>query len=286
MGLRISSGAPGAGAAGSWGLRAALAAALLVLAWWLAPVAIVPSGHRGVMTTFGKPSPDVYEEGIHIRLPAAQVLHLMDVRIQKGEAEGDAASRDLQSVHTKIAINYHLEPAAAPQAFREIAQTTDEVAARIIAPAVQEAVKAVTARFTAEELISKRTDVREQVGGLLKEKMTRHGLALDEFAIVNFAFSPSFTQAIEAKVGAEQQKLKAERDLMRIQVEAEQKIASAKAEAESLRLQKEQVTPTLIELRRIENERRAIEKWNGVLPNVTGGTVPFINVAPGRAPAP
>ena len=284
MALRNSN--DGGAAAATWGVRAALIAALLIVAWWLAPVAIVPSGHRGVMTTFGKPSPDVYDEGIHFRLPVAQVLHLMDVRIQKGEGDGDAASRDLQQVHTKIAINYHLDPRSAPQAFREIAQTTDEVAARIIVPATQEAVKAVTARFTAEELISKRTDVREQIGTLLKEKMTRHGLVLDEFAIVNFAFSPSFTQAIEAKVGAEQQKLKAERDLMRIQVEAEQKVASAKAEAESLRLQKEQVTPTLIELRRIENERRAIEKWNGVLPTMTGGAVPFINVAPGRGPAP
>ena len=282
MALRISNdGGAGGATRGAW---AALIVAALFAAWWLAPVAIVPSGHRGVMTTFGKPSPDVYEEGIHFRMPIAQVLHLMDVRIQKGEGDGDAASRDLQQVHTKIAINYHLDPRAAPQAFREIAQSTDEVAARIIVPATQEAVKAVTARFTAEELISKRTDVREQIGSLLKEKMTRHGLVLDEFAIVNFAFSPSFTQAIEAKVGAEQQKLKAERDLMRIQVEAEQKIASAKAEAESLRLQKEQVTPTLIELRRIENERRAIEKWNGVLPTTTaGGAVPFINLGTGAA---
>jgi regulator of protease activity HflC (stomatin/prohibitin superfamily) len=285
MALNISNDGGGARAA-NWAARVALVMAALVVAWWLAPVAIVPSGYRGVMTTFGKPSPDVYEEGIHFRMPVAQVLHLMDVRIQKGEGDGDAASRDLQSVHTRIAINYHLEPRTAPQAFREIAQTTDEVAARIIVPATQEAVKAVTARFTAEELISKRTEVREQIGTLLKEKMTRHGLVLDEFAIVNFAFSPSFTQAIEAKVGAEQQKLKAERDLMRIQVEAEQKIASAKAEAESLRLQKEQVTPTLIELRRIENERRAIEKWNGVLPTTTGGVMPFLNVAPGRSATP
>jgi regulator of protease activity HflC (stomatin/prohibitin superfamily) len=281
--LKITPPEPSRSAA-AWASRLAAALAVLLLLWWLAPVAIVPSGHRGVMTTFGKPAPDVYEEGIHLRLPIAQVLHLMDVRIQKGEADGDAASRDLQSVHTKIAINYHLDPKSAPQAFREIAQTTDEIAARIIAPAVQEAFKAVTARLTAEELISKRTDVREAVGALLREKMTRHGLVLDEFAIVNFAFSASFTQAIEAKVGAEQQKLKAERDLMRIQVEAEQKIASAKAEAESLRLQKEQVTPTLIELRRIENERRAIEKWNGVLPTTTaGGSVPFINLGNGAA---
>ncbi|MFL6662348.1 MAG: prohibitin family protein [Rhizobacter sp.] len=267
------------GAGAAWIGRLAVLVAVLLALWLLAPVAIVPAGNRGVLTTFGKPSPDVFDEGIHFRIPLAQAMHLMDVRIQKGEGDGDAASRDLQQVHTKIAINFHLDPKAVPQAFREIAQHTDEVASRIIVPATQEAVKAVTARFTAEELISKRTDVREAIGSLLREKMTRHGLVLDEFAIVNFAFSPSFTQAIEAKVGAEQQKLKAERDLSRIQVEAEQKIASAKAEAESLRLQKQEVTPMLIDLRRIENERRAIERWNGVLPTATaGGAVPFINV--------
>nr|HET7858451.1 prohibitin family protein [Caldimonas sp.] len=263
----------------AWGWRIGVVLLAVVVLWLLAPVAIVPSGNRGVMTTFGRPSPEVYAEGIHLRLPIAQTLHLMDVRIQKGEGDGDAASKDLQQVHTRFAINYHLEPQAAPQAFREIAQTTSEVAARIIVPATQEAFKAVTARFTAEELITKRTDVREAIIALLREKMTRHGLVLDEFAIVNFAFSPTFTQAIEAKVGAEQQKLKADRDLQRIQVEAEQKVASARAEAEALRLQKAEVTPQLIDLRRIENERRAIEKWNGVLPStVAGGSVPFVNL--------
>ncbi|MDQ6685170.1 MAG: prohibitin family protein [Pseudomonadota bacterium] len=263
----------------AWLIRGASIVVVIVLLWLLTPVAIVPSGSRGVMTTFGKPSPDVYDEGLHLRLPFSQDLHLMDVRIQKDEGDGDAASKDLQQVHTRFAINYHLEPKYVPQAFREIAQTTHEVASRIIVPAAQEAFKAVTARFTAEELITKRTDVREAIIALLKEKMTRHGLVLDEFAIVNFTFSPSFTQAIEAKVNAEQQKLKAERDLSRIQVEAEQKITSARAEAESLRLQKAEVTPQLIDLRRIENERRAIEKWNGVLPTMVGsGGVPFVGV--------
>ncbi|NUZ06833.1 prohibitin family protein [Schlegelella sp. ID0723] len=283
--LSNSVDSPGGGRRGApaWLRRLMGAVVALVVLWLLAPIAIVPSGHRGVMTTFGKPSPEVFSEGLHLRIPIVQVMHLMDVRIEKVEGEADAASKDLQTVHTKIAINYHLDPAAVSHVFREIAQSTDEVARRIIAPATQEAVKAITARFTAEELVSRRTEVRDAIGALPKEKMTRHGLLLDEFAIVNFAFSPSFTQAIEAKVSAEQQKLKAERDLSRIQVEAEQKIASAKAEAEALRLQKQEVTTMLIELRRIENERRAIEKWNGILPTTSGGAVPFLNLAPQRA---
>ncbi len=203
----------------------------------------------------------------------------MDVRLQKGEGEGDAASKDLQSVHTRIAINYHLDPKQAVNVFRNIGPSTDIAADRIIIPAAQEAVKAVTARFTAEELVSHRTEVREAIGKMLRDKMQRHGLVLDEFAIVNFAFSRSFAEAIELKVKAEQEKLKAERDLQRIEVEAKQKVASARAEAEALALQRQQITPDLLALRRIENEREAIRKWDGKLPNVTSGAVPFINVS-------
>ena len=96
--------------------------------------------------------------------------------------------------------------------------------------------------------------------------------------MTNFQFSPSFNEAIEAKTTAEQLKLKAERDLQRIRVEAEQKISQAQAEAESLRLQKQEITPELIKLREIEAQRLAIEKWNGVLPSVTGGSIPFISL--------
>ena len=244
--------------------------AALVLATVLAPFAVVPAGTRGVMTTMGKPSDDVFTEGVHFRIPLIQQMHLMDVRISKSEGEGDAASKDLQQVRVKVAVNYHLDPATVAKTFRDVGQTTDDVVARILDPARPEAFKAVTALFTAEELITKRTQVREQIAALLREKMTRHGLILDEFAIVNFAFSPSFTAAIEAKVNAEQANLKAERDLMRIRVEAEQKVASARAEAESLRLQRQEVTPDVLAL-------RTIEKWDGHLPQVTGGAMPLMD---------
>jgi regulator of protease activity HflC (stomatin/prohibitin superfamily) len=245
-------------------------AVLFLLGWLLAPFAIVPAGMRGVMTTLGKPSEEVFSEGIQWRIPLVQQMHLMDVRVAKSEGEGDTASKDLQQVRVKVAVNYHLDPAVAAKTFRDVGQTTEEVVARILDPARPEAVKAVTAQFTAEELITKRTLVREQIAALLREKMNRHGLILDEFAIVNFAFSPSFTAAIEAKVNAEQANLKAERDLMRIRVEAEQKVASAKAEAESLRLQRQEVTPDVLAL-------RTIEKWDGHLPQVTGGAIPLMD---------
>ena len=252
---------------------------LLFLVWALAPFGTVPAGYRGVMTTFGSPSSEVLSEGIHFRLPLAQRLNLVSVSIQKGEGEGDAASRDLQTVHTRVALNYHVRPEAAVSVFRDLGNEPGE---RIILPSTQEAVKAVTARFTAEELIAKRTDVRDQIVSQLRERLARHGIAVDEFSIVNFNFSRSFNDAIEAKTTAEQLKLKAERDLQRIEVEAKQRVAQAKAEAEALAVQRQQVTPELIRLREMENQRLAIEKWDGKLPNVSGGALPFINVKPGE----
>ncbi|MDH2918523.1 MAG: prohibitin family protein [Sideroxydans sp.] len=241
------------------------------------PFVVINAGNRGVITNFGKVDQIVLGEGLHLRIPVMQAIHEINVQIQKGEGDGDSASKDMQQVHIKIALNFHLIPERVAETFQAIGNLST-VGDRIIIPAVQEAVKATTAKYTAEELISKRAEVRDMISAALKERMTRHGIAIDEFSIVNFQFSPSFNQAIEAKTTAEQLKLKAERDLQRIEVEAKQKVASAKAEAESLSLQRQQVTPEMIRLREVENQRLALEKWDGHLPNVTGGTIPFINV--------
>jgi len=254
-----------------------LAIVVLVLLSWLNPFVVINAGHRGVITTFGKVNQTVLEEGLHFRIPIVQQVREINVQIQKAEGDGDAASRDLQQVHTKIALNYHLIPTRVAETFQLVGDLSS-VGDRIIVPAVQEAFKATTAKYTAEELISKRPEVRDQISQFMKDRLLRHGIAIDEFSIVNFRFSESFNQAIEGKTTADQLKLKAERDLERIKVEAEQKIASAKAEAESLRLQKQEITPDLLKLREIENQRLALEKWNGQLPQVTGGSVPLINI--------
>jgi prohibitin 2 len=250
----------------------ALVAALIIIPI-VNPTAIVSSGHRGVVTEFGKVDMTPLGEGLHFRVPVMQKVHLMNVQIQKGEGEGDAASKDLQSVHTKVALNYHIDPSQVSVVYRDIGA---DVGDNIIVPAVQEAVKAATALFTAEELITRRQEVRNKIRELLVDRLIRHGVTIDEFSIVNFSFSKSFTEAVEAKTTAEQHKLKADRDLTRIRVEAEQKIATARAEAESLRLQKQEITPELVKLRETENQREAIRKWNGVLPSVTGGAIPMI----------
>ncbi len=251
---------------------------VIVLINVLVPFRVVPAGHRGVMTTFGRVDNIVLGEGLHFRIPLVQEIHLVTVQIQKGEGSGEAASKDLQQVSSTVAINYHLAPNEVPYVFQAIGSVED-VGMRIITPAVSESVKAATAQYTAEELITKRAAVRENIRIELAHRLRKYGIIVDEFSIVNFTFSKSFNDAIEAKTTAEQLKLKAERDLQRIRVEAEQKLAQARAEAESLALQKQQVSAELIRLREVETQREAIRKWDGRLPQVTAGT-PFINVTP------
>jgi regulator of protease activity HflC (stomatin/prohibitin superfamily) len=260
----------------------AIAAAAILLLVRYSPLVSVPAGHKGVVTVFGKVQDTALDEGLHVINPFARVVDI-STRIQKTESEGDAASRDLQQITTHIALQYHLNPQDVTRFFQRVGLNYDET---VVAPQIQETFKAVTARYTAEELITKREEVRAAIRDVLDKKLgdlTSGGLVVDDFSITNFAFSRSFSAAIEAKQEAEQLALKARRDLERVQVEAQQKVALAQAEAESLRLQKQEITPDLIKLREIEVQRQAIEKWDGRLPNVSGGALPFINLA-GDAP--
>lgn len=258
-----------------------IGAVILFLLWLLNPFVVIGPGERGVVMNFGAVQKDVLGEGLHLRVPIMQRVVLMDVRVQKGEGQGDAASKDLQQVTTNVAVNYHLDPARVAETFQSVG-TLQAVGERIILPAVQESVKAATAQYTAEELISRRQEVRDQIRDLLRKRLAPHGVIVDEFSIVNFAFSREFSNAIEAKTTAEQLKLKAERDLERIRIESEQKVTQAQAEAEALRLQKENVTDNLVKLRQIEMQQKAIDKWDGHMPQVTGGAMPFIDIKPER----
>lgn len=241
----------------------------------LNPFVIVGPGERGIVLNFGAVQPAVLGEGLHIRIPIMQTVVLMDVKVQKAQTEADAASKDLQDTHSTIALNYHVLPEAANTVYQTIGIA---FADRVIAPAMQEVLKGVTARYTAMELITQREKVRDEARDMLRERLAQYNIIVDDFSIVNFSFSAQFSQAIEAKQTAEQLAFKAQRDLERIRIEAEQKIAQAKAEAEALRLQKMEVTPQLVALRQIEVQQKAIEKWDGRLPNVTGGAMPFLDV--------
>ena len=254
--------------------------AIIFLIFFIRPWVQVGAGQRGIVLNFGAVQTQVLGEGLHLRIPLMQEVVFMDVKLQKAETDAAAASADLQDVSSRVALNYHIVPDKANIVYQKIGLQFKE---RIIDPAILEVVKAVTAKYTAEELITKRPAVSEAMRLALMDRLIVNNIAVDAFSIVIFSFSKIFTEAIESKQTAEQLALKAKRDLDRIKIEAEQKITAARAEAESLRLQRANISPDLIELRKIEANMKAIEKWNGVLPQVTGGgAIPMIGL--GDAP--
>ena len=237
----------------------------------------ISAGYRGVLLTLGKPSDIVSSEGPHLKWPIIQRVVKMEVRTKKIEKKSESVSKDLQDVKTTIALNYHINPGYVNKLYQEVGEEYEE---RIIKPAIEESVKSVMAKFTASGLITERPKVRQGIQLLLTERLQKYYIMVDDFNIVNFQFSADFAKAIEDKVTAEQKKLKAERDLERIKIEKEQQIVKAQAEAEALRLQRKEITEELIELRRIEMQRAAIEKWDGELPEfMAPGAVPFFNIA-------
>jgi len=233
-------------------------------------VGTIGAGERGVLLQFGAVKDKVFEEGLYFKIPFVHKVVTMDVRMQKDEVPASASSKDLQIITSKVAINYHLSPSEVNSVWQNVGKDYNS---RIIAPSIQEAVKAVTARFTAEELIIKREDVKDQIKINLAERLIKNNIIVDDINITSFDFSPAFNEAIEAKVTAEQLKLKAERDLERIMIEADQRVVEAEGKAKAIRTEAQALTanPQVVEL-------RWIEKWDGKTPAYWGGASPFIGI--------
>jgi len=234
------------------------------------PFGTIGAGERGVRLRFDAVTGGTVEPGLYFRIPIIERVQTMDVKTQKEEMEAAAASKDLQTVSIKVALNYNLDPAQVSRIYQEVGP---DYKSRIIDPAMQEGVKSSTAKFTAEELITKREAVREDTKAQLKTRLAVSGIIVTEFNITNFNFSKVFNDAIEAKVTAEQQALAAKNKLEQIKFEAEQQIAEAKGKAEAMTVESNALrsNPMILEL-------RALEKWNGILPQVTGGSTPFISL--------
>ncbi|MBU2037483.1 prohibitin family protein [Patescibacteria group bacterium] len=243
---------------------------MFVLMFLADAVGTVGAGERGVILQFGAVQDRVFDEGLYFKIPLIQKVVKMDVKIQKDEVPASASSKDLQVVTSKIALNYHIDPVAVNKIWQEVGKNYNT---RIIAPSIQEGVKAVTARFTAEELITKREEVKEQIKANLTSRLLEHAIMVDEFNIIDFEFSIAFNEAIESKVRAEQLKLKADRDLERIKIEKEQMIAAAQGKAEAIRIEAQALmqNPKVVEL-------RWIEKWDGKVPIYWGEANPFIGL--------
>jgi regulator of protease activity HflC (stomatin/prohibitin superfamily) len=230
---------------------------------------IVPAGNRGVPLWFGQVEDRTFGEGFYFKVPIAENVVITEIRTLKYEADATAASKDLQDAMTKVALNYHLTATRVNEIYQTLGTAYADT---YISPAIQEVVKASTAEFTAEELITKRPIVKQTIENGLKARLEPRGIMVETVSITNFQFSELFSQAIEAKVSAEQDALKAKNILERIKIEAQQKIASAEGDAMAISTVEETLkdSPNYINWLKVS-------KWNGILPQVTSG-IPFIEI--------
>src|SRR6266403_923985 len=275
-------------------------AALLVLIIW--PFYSVPTGSRGVVTTFGA-IPGIEGEGLAV-LPPWRKLTIFNIRAEQADVENaEGSTNDQQPVHVSMTVRYSIATDRVAEVYEKYSHNGD--LSSYVQTATQEIFKSVTARYSAPDLIAQRARVSSDINSALRTKLALYGAQVINIDMRSFAFSPSYMEAINEKVTQEQKRLVAENTLLTVESEQKQKVAIAEAEAsarratadgeayanlkvaqaqaEALRVQGAsiQANPGVLELRRIEVEMKKAQQWNGVLPvNVyAGAPIPFLNVA-------
>ncbi|HLP89437.1 MAG TPA: prohibitin family protein [Nostocaceae cyanobacterium] len=235
-----------------------LTALLCLLTLLLTPFVIVNAGERGVLMKFGQVQEQILGEGIHLIIPVVNTVKKLSIRIQKQEISAEAASKDLQNVFTDVALNWHILAAKTNIIFQQIGDEKD-IIDRIINPAVEEVLKAVIAQYTAEEVITKRGEVKTGLDDALNTRLGSYNIAVDDISLVHIRFSDKFREAVESKQIAAQEAKQAEFIALKAKKQAEAQVNLAKGEAEAQSLLRNILTPGLL-------QRQAIEKWNGKLP--------------------
>lgn len=225
---------------------------------------IVEPGHTGVVVTLGKVNEGVLSEGMHVKAPFVQRVVKIDNRIVKLEVSTEAFSKDLQTVSTTLAINYRVDSAKSYSIYKNIGANYEAV---LVTPAVNEVLKAITAKYTAEESVTNRSLISEGLVEGLNDKLNASGLYVTDVNIINFDFSEAFITAIEEKQVAQQQLLKAETEkqtaITNAEAEAEAIMIKAEAEAEANKKIKASLDDNVI-------RSKFYDKWNGELPQAMG----------------
>ena len=254
---------------------------VLILIAIISAITIVPPGHTGVVVHLGNVSDSTLNEGVHLKAPF--ITQVVDVsnKVQLLEADAGAVSKDLQSVRSKVAINYRLVSDFSASMYQNVGLDYETI---LIAPAAQESIKAATARYTAESLISQRDVVGDEIKTSLESKLNSYGIYIEKFSIVNFDFSEEYDNAIELKQIAEQDKLRAETEKARRTVEAEaaaaEKTIAAQAEAEAILAKADAQAEANKKISESIDQNvlyfNQIERWDGIMPKVVGEGSGFI----------
>ena len=223
-----------------------------------ASVTTIKSGEVGIRIRFGKVSDKKLNEGFNFQVPLVEKIEKVDIKVQKATIETSSSSKDLQEVQMSIAVNYRIDSDRVIELYKTVGKNYRSI---ILEPAIEESIKAVTSKYTAEELITNRSEVSDKCMEELSKKVEKYGILVSDFNITNFSFSPEFDRAIEEKQVAEQKVLTAKKELEREKIEAEKIIVAAEAEKKANELKEKSLTDKII-------KEKFIEKWDGQLPKV------------------
>ncbi len=241
---------------------------------------IVPAGHRGVVLWWGSVEKRIMGEGLNFKVPVAETVIKVDVRVQPHPfKEIDAASKEYQMVKLTGMMNFHIDPSFVNDLYQKVGL---DFADKVIDPAFNDFVKEVVPIYLITEILPKREDIRKRAMMKLGDNLARYHIIVDDIYFANIRFSPEYEKAVEAKQVAQQQVETQRQVLAQREIEAQQKVATAKGEAESILVVAQgqakandalsrSISPILVQY-------KGIERWNGILPQVSGGAVPFIDL--------
>jgi regulator of protease activity HflC (stomatin/prohibitin superfamily) len=256
----------------------------LVFIFILGSFAIVPAGHRGVVLWWGSVEKRIMAEGFNFKIPIVEKVIKVDVKVQPHPfKEIDAASKEYQMVKLTGMMNFHIDPAYVNDLYQKVGL---DFANKVIDPAFNDFVKEVVPIYLITEVLPKREEIRKKAMTKLGDNLARYHIIVDDIYFANIRFSPEYEKAVEAKQVAQQQVETQRQILAQREIEAQQKVATAKGEAESIQvvaqgqakandLLSRSISPILVQY-------KSIEKWNGILPQVTGGAMPFIDLGKGE----
>ena len=245
---------------------------LVVLIAFFNPLAIVGVGERGVKVTLGKVSPTSYTEGIHFITPFISHIKNMNVKTQKSYVETSVYTKDIQNAQITYVLNYNLQPENAHRMYREVGMNYLET---VVTPVVEGTLKDVIGKWNAQDLVANREQATREVLVKLQQHLTPKYVNVTDFQMTAIAYSGVFEKAIENKVTAEQEALRAKNKTVQIQEEAKQKLISAEAEAKSMAIRAHALTQNKALV-----EYEAVQKCDGKLPEyVLGNSMPFINLS-------
>lgn len=255
--------------------KGSLAIAIIILfvifIIWCNPIAIVGVGERGVKVTLGRVSPQSYSEGVHFVTPFISKIKVMNVKTQKLSTPTEVYTKDIQQARISYVVNYNLMPQHVHEMYREVGMNYVDT---ILMPAIEGNIKDVIGKWNAQDLVANRASATADILGKLQTQLEKRYISVTSFQIIDINYSEVFERAIESKVTAEQEALKAKNKTVQVEEEAKQKLISAQAEAKSM-----QIRATALTQNKALVEYEAVQKWNGKLPEyMMGGSIPFINM--------